>query len=114
MTRLPDENLRALAARYCRILRAVEQAHMLGDEDALISLLAGIDPVDLQSVAAELEAPAATTEQRGGTTLGFSDDGRVDDVVAASPPVASEPAGSGSQPSAPAALNPYSRKVPCS
>lgn len=43
------------AARYLRILRSLEQAHMLGNEDELVSLFGGIDPVDVQECAMEVE-----------------------------------------------------------
>jgi len=43
------------AARYLRILRALEQAHMLGNEDELVSLFGGIDPIDVQECAMEVQ-----------------------------------------------------------
>jgi hypothetical protein len=60
----------ALAARYLRTLHAVEQAHMLGDEDALVSIFASVDPVDLKELAAELEQ--AASENGGATTGGLT------------------------------------------
>lgn len=44
-----------LAARYLRTLHAIEQAHALGHEDEVASLLAAVDPVDVRQVAEEIE-----------------------------------------------------------
>jgi hypothetical protein len=44
-----------LAARYLRILYAIEQAQMTGDEHMLISLLSSVDPIEVKELSSKLE-----------------------------------------------------------
>jgi hypothetical protein len=53
-----------LAARYLRVLAAVERAHSIGSEDELISILAGVDPVDVRFVAQALESEQLSLDVR--------------------------------------------------
>jgi hypothetical protein len=54
------------AARYLRILHAVERAHSLGSEDELISLLSGVDPFDLHECATVVQGLAVALPPAGG------------------------------------------------
>lgn len=54
MTRAEARSLER-AARYCRVLAAVERALALPDYREAERLVAGIDPIDCQFTAAELE-----------------------------------------------------------
>ena len=56
-----SQSTRILAARYLRILHAIDQAHTSGRDDEVESLLAGVDPVDVRQLAEELEKIGAAT-----------------------------------------------------
>ena len=91
-----------LAARYCGILAAVERAHAIGSDEEVVSLLAGVDPIDLREVQNDLRAFLRFLEilphqSRGGSTEAPSRDS----TVAPVPPTTARTDGSVPRPTAP-------------
>ena len=107
-----------LAAHHLRVLAAVEQSHMLGDEQGVETILAGVDPIEVKLCADTLRAiyevwRLLPPQDRGGTD-GAS---RSNASFEASSPGATTDSGPAERSSAPnniVELHAWSKKVPCS
>jgi hypothetical protein len=99
-----------LGARYCRTLAALEHAHILGDEDAVINILAGVDPIEVKLTANALQALAMIWNAMPDQVRSRST--AVVQVASGPLPPDGSAAHDGEQPSAPIPLHRYSTKVP--
>lgn len=108
-----------LGARACRTLAAVEHAHILGDEEAFDSILAGVDPIEVKLTANALDAlvllwRSLPSQLRGGTPGVHPDDETSSGSILPSHVTAApSPPGDGEQSPAPIPLHEYSKRVPC-
>jgi hypothetical protein len=104
-------------ARLLATLAAVERAHMLGDEQEVEVILAGIDPVEVRLTANTLQALSFlwhTMPQVRGGTDDADESGATATVAPLFPSVTAAAPPTSEQPSAPIIpLDPYLRKVPC-
>jgi hypothetical protein len=92
------------AALYLRILYRAEQAFAVGDEEQLVSLFSGVDPIDLMSLIAVMDTLSLVSgadPQAAPTAL---------TSVAASTPISPDVH---KESSAPVSIQNYSLRVPC-
>lgn len=97
------------AAHHLRILHKAERLHALGDEDGLVSLFAGVDPVEVFELASCLEVLKLLPDSGGEPVADSSNPLPGGGPL---PPVTAQVAHPTSEPSPPVlSFHPESRRV---